>query len=248
MNEQITGAKIAMKRIALFTTVITVLIMGQMGCQKPPTRRETRQNKRFEAMKKTLVSADGTLEERLRAAEKLANMGEKATGAADAIIQVMGDENDVEKLRAHAIWALGKIYKSTEGSKLEVPDTVVSALQKALEDSSDLIRIRAVSSKARMFPDQEPEMKILLEIFDKSNDLKMEAARAAGCMGARGKEAVPVLIRELKNSVVGYHAACALGEIGPDAKEAIPVLTRMAGRGGVAGPAAREAIKLIKGE
>jgi HEAT repeat protein len=222
--------------------------MGQMGCQKPPTRRETRQNKRFEAMKKTLVSVDATLTERVRAAERLANMGEKATGAAGAIIQVMGNENNIEELRAHAVWALGKIYESTEGSKLEVPDTVVSALQKALEDSSDLVRIRAVLSKARIFPDQEPEMGILLEMFDKSNNLKMEAARAAACMGARGKGAVPVLIRELKSSAVGYHAACALGQIGPSAKEAIPALTRVAGSGGIAGPAAREAIKLINEE
>ncbi len=247
MNKQIAGAQIAMKRMALFTTAVTVLIMGQIGCEKPPTRRETRQDKRFEAMKKALVS-DGSLEERLIAAERLANMGEKATGASDAIIQVMGNENDIEELRAHAVWALGKVYKPTEGSKLEVPDTVVSALQKALEDSSDLVRIRAVLSKAMIFPDQEPEMEILLEMFNKSNDLKMEAARAASCMGARGKGAVPVLIRELKSSAVGYHAACALGKIGPDAKEAIPALTNVAGRGGPVGPAAREAIKLIKEE
>jgi len=236
-----------MKQAKFIAIAVFVLITGQMGCQKPPTRREVRQNKRFEAMKKALVS-DGNLEERLIAAERLANMGVKAIGAADAIIQVMGNENDIEELRAHAVWALGKIYKSTEGSKLEVPDTVVSALQKALEDSSDLVRIRAVLSKARIFPDQEPEMEILLEMFDKRNDLKMEAARAASCMGARGKGAVPVLIRELKNSAVGYHAACALGKIGPDAKEAIPALTNVAGGGGPAGPAAREAIKLINEE
>ncbi|MBL7219377.1 MAG: HEAT repeat domain-containing protein [Phycisphaerae bacterium] len=233
------------KQVKFIAIAVFVLITGQMGCQKSPTRREVRQNKRFEAMKKVLVS-DGNLEERFVTAERLANMGVKAIGAADAIIQVMGNENDTEELRAHAVWALGKIFKSTEGPKPAVPDTVVSALEKALEDSSDLVRIRAVLSKARIFPDQEPEMEILLEMFDKSNDLKMEAARAASCMGARGKGAVPVLIRELKNSVVGYHAACALGKIGPDAKEAIPALTNVAGSGGPAGPAAREAIKLIR--
>ena len=247
MNKQIAGALISVKRITLCATAITVLIMGQVGCQKPPTRREVRQDKRLEEMKKALVS-DGSLEERLIAAERLANMGAKAAGAAAAIIQVMGNDNDTEELRAHAVWALGKIFKSTEGSTLEVPDMVVSALQKALKDPSDLVRIRAVLSKARIFPDQEPEMEILLEMFDKNNDLKMEAARAAACMGPRGKGAVPVLIRELKNTVVGYHAACALGKIGPGAKEAIPALTRVAGSGGQAGPAAREAIKLINEE
>jgi len=247
MNKQIARAQSAVKRIAFSATVVTVLIMGQMGCQEPPTRREVRQRKRLEEMKKALVS-DGSLEERLIAAERLANMGAKATGAAAAIIQVMENKNDTEELRAHAVWALGKVFKSTEGSKPEIPDTVVSALQKALKDPSDLVRIRAVLSKARIFPDQEPEMEILLEMFDKNNDLKMEAARAAACMGPRGKGAVPVLIRELKNSVVGYHAACALGKIGPNAKEAIGALTSVAGRGGPVGPAAREAIELINEE
>ena len=75
--------------------------------------------------------------------------------------------------------------------------------------------------------------------------VRIEAAIAVVQMGPRGKGAVPALIAALDSSSVRRHAAYALGAIGPDASAAIGALTRISGRPGPIGAAARTAIERI---
>jgi HEAT repeat protein len=83
---------------------------------------------------------------------------------------------------------------------------------------------------------------------DAEISVRVTAAMALGNMGAAAQEAVPALIRALKDqdSQVRNWAATALGSIGPAAESAVPALKRAARIEG-SRPAAEEAIRKIRG-
>ena len=235
-----------MKQVTLFTTVVSVLIMGQIACQKPQSRRAARHDKRLEALTKALKS--DSREASIEAAEGLANMAGKAIDAVGALVETLGGED--AELRAYAAFALGKICQRGGGSTLPVPAAVVPALRKSLEDPDALVRVWSVLALFRVAPEADPEIKVIADVLEKKGnaDTRIQAAVAIKLMGPRGKDAVPALITALKSPSVSRHAAYALGAIGPDAKDAVTALTRVAGRGGDAGDAAQIAIEQIRGE
>ena len=235
-----------MKRVILFTTVVSVLIMGQIACQKPQSRRAARHDKRLEALTKALKSSKQ--EECIDAAEGLANMAGAAIDAVGALVEALSGEN--AELRAYAALALGKICQRGGGSTLEVPAAVVPALRKSLEDTDALVRVWSALALFRVAPEADPEIKVIADVLEKKGnvDVRIQAAVAVKLMGPRGKDAVPALITALKNRGVRRHAAYALGAIGPDAKDAVTALIRVAGSGGDAGDAAQIAIEQIRGE
>ncbi|MBT3201380.1 MAG: HEAT repeat domain-containing protein [Phycisphaerales bacterium] len=234
-----------MKRTALLAIAVFVLLTGHLGCDKaPPTRHAERQNKRLEALIAGLKSDSKT--NRIRAAEKLANMGSVASGAAADIIEAM-DSDDAE-LRAYAARALGRICQPAAGSAPPQADTVVPALRKKLADPDAMVRVWSAFSLFQILPDADPEIKVLADVVQTRGDAqaRIQAAVAIGEMGPRGKGAVPALIAALSSRSVNRHAAYALGMIGPDAKDAIGALLRLSGRSGPAADAARTALEHIR--
>ena len=221
-----------------------LLISGQIACEKPPNRRASRHDKRVEALKKALKSDN--LEESVKSAVKLSNMGPKAINAAGTLVEVMGGEN--AKLRAYAAFALGKICKSTGNSTSEIRDAVIPALRKTLEDPDDLVRAWSVLALFRVDPEADPAIEVISDLLEQKGDtdMRIQAAGVVVQMGPRGKGAVPALIKALGSPPVSRHAAYALGAIGPDAKDAIKALTRVVGMGGAAGDAAEVAIEQIR--
>jgi len=223
--------------------MVTLLIMGQIGCQKPQPRRAARHDKRFEALTTALKS--GSQEASIEAAETLANMGGEASGAVETLIEALGGEN--AELRAYAASALGKICRSAGGAKVVVPAAVVPALRKALEDPDGLVRVWSALALFRIAPEADPEIKVMADVLEKGKtQMRIQAAVAIVEIGPRGKAAVPALITALDSPAVSRHAAYALGAIGPDAKDAITALTGVAGTAGPAGDAARVALEQIR--
>lgn len=233
-----------MKRVTLFATVVFAMIVGQVGCRKPQTRRAARHDKRVEALTNALKS--GSQEASIEAAETLANMGGEAIGAVEALIEALGGEN--AELRAYAAGALGKICQRGDGSTFAVPDAVVPVLRKSLEDPDALVRVWSALALFRIAPEADPEIKVIADVLEKKGraQVRIQAAVAVVQMGPRGKAAVPALIAALGSPGVSRHAAYALGAIGADAKDAITALTRVVGRGGAAGDAAQIAIDQIR--
>jgi HEAT repeat protein len=222
---------------------VFVLVMGQIGCEEPQTRRDTRRDKRLETLTKALKSESPAVG--IKAAEALANMGSQAIGAVDALLEALGDDN--AGLRAHAAVALGKICRSERDSREEIPEAVVPALRNSLEDTDGLVRVWSVLALFRIVPQEDPEIKVISDALNSEApaQVRIEAAIAVVQMGPRGKGAVPALIAALDSSSVRRHAAYALGAIGPDASAAIGALTRISGRPGPIGAAARTAIERI---
>jgi len=228
---------LAMKQTVLAAMAICVTLAGQIGCSKPPTRREARRNKRVETLTKTLSGEDP--EAGVRAAEQLANMGPAAAGAAPALIDALGAESAM--VRAYAAAALGKICKSAGDA--------TRALRKSLEDPDGTVRVWSALALFRIEPDADPEIKVIADVLaDRKlpTQARIEAAVAVVQMGPKGKGAVKALIAALEKSTIRRHAAYALGAIGPDAGEAVDALRRVAGMPGPAGQAARTAIKQIQ--
>jgi hypothetical protein len=63
----------------------------------------------------------------------------------------------------------------------------------------------------------------LPEIYP-SGMIRLNAAAVVGRWGQLAKDAVPELVRLLRDDVADSNAALSLGQIGPDAREAIPAL------------------------
>jgi HEAT repeat protein len=233
-----------MKRITFLTMVGSVLMMGQIACEKPPTHREVRNTKRVDAQIAALKS--DSHDANIKAAEKLANMSERAIGAVDALIAALGDEN--AELRAYAALALGKICRPPADLTSPAHDAAVQALRKSLKDTDGLVRVWSALALFRIEPEAPPEIETIGEVVaNKGNtDVRIQAAVAIVQIGPRAKEAVGALITALSSPGVRRHAAYALGAIGPDAKEAIGALTRVSGGSGAAGDAAKTAIEQIR--
>jgi len=226
------------------TLLIVVFSIGLIGCEKPPSRREQRHTERVGSLAKALRSESHA--EGVKAAETLANLGDRAAGSASALVEALGAEN--AELRAHAARTLGKVFQHKGNSTPEVPDTVVPALRKSLEDDNALVRVWTALALFKIQPQADLEIKVLTDLLEKPGKalVRVEAAVAIVEMGPRAKDAVPALITALKSQRVSRHAAYALGAIGPDAGEAIPELTKLSGRSGAAADAARAALEQIR--
>jgi HEAT repeat protein len=239
-----------MKRITLFSIFLIfsilafVLIMGQIACEKPPTRRAVRRDKRVAALKTALKS--DSHETRVKAVEKLANMGPQALGAVEALIETLGDEN--AELRAYSALALGKICKPSADAGVPVPEAVVPALRSSMTDTDGLVRVWSALAMFRILPQAEPEIKVIADVLENmgKSQVRIQAAVAIIKIGPRAKDAVPALITALDSPGVRRHAAYALGAIGPEAGDAIGALTEVSRKGGAAGQAAKDAIEKIR--
>ncbi|HET6883430.1 MAG TPA: HEAT repeat domain-containing protein [Pirellulales bacterium] len=187
----------------------------------------------------------GSAQERVEAADELADLGPKAKAAAPALLKAAKDED--ARVRGHAAHALGQV-----GDKSEA---VVNGLFALATDSDALVRRAAIRAlKALRLPRKltMPKMVKALKSAEPA-----DAAAILASIAEAGEEALPFLIECLDDKEAGYWACLALGDMGPAAKDAVPKLIKLEQSGepqvrlqalvalGQIGPAAQAAIPLM---
>ncbi len=187
------------------------------------------------------------------AADVLREIGPEAKDAVPALIQLFNDRGWVtDDIRRTAAYALGEIGPASKGV---VPDLILELKEAAgikysaayalrnictgSECISELIELLkekngyAVWSAAKILG--QKGIYAVPPLFDilnnpHSDDLeKFGAVLAAGGLGPRARDTVPLLIAALKNKspAVRYKSADALGAIGQDAEDAVPYLLEL---------------------
>ena len=109
------------------------------------------------------------------------------------------------------------------GSEAVIPLTVL------LKDERVKIRRKAVSALEQLGTNASaatPQLILALEDSDPEGDVRWYATIAIGKIGLPAKEAIPSLIKRLRDEKSGIraYASWALGKMGLEAKDAIPVL------------------------
>jgi len=176
---------------------------------------------------------------RSEACQELSSLGFEGQEAVAVLITAL-NEDPVNWVRFAAAEALGKIGPAAEAS---VPD-LIRALQ---EDRLGVPR-EAATALGRLGAVQAiPALVAGLEHEDR--DVQVASAAALGEIGPAAAQAVPALIKALRDQAnwhVGREAAVALGRIGDPT--ALPALREAAGhKVGHVREAAAEAIKTIEG-
>ena len=141
---------------------------------------------------------------RCSVAEALGLIGPDAKDAVPALVEALKDENI--NVRRYAAGALGQIGSNAKEA--------VSALVQALKDNNDGVRRY---EETWLHPKKE----------DGPSRLRRSIVEALDRIGPEAKEAVPLIVRSLKDDYdpnVRVAAAEALGEIGSEAKEAVSAL------------------------
>lgn len=149
-----------------------------------------------------------------------------------ALIQTLKSEDAYD--RQNAACALGQIGPSARQA--------VPALIRSLKDTDNKVRISAFWALHYIEPavaSKEVVGPLIEAMGDNNESVQIDAAKALGAIGPAAEEAVPSLIKTLKNKTEGeashplfglsllIEAARALGEIGPAAKESVPALIKL---------------------
>ena len=166
---------------------------------------------------------------RSAAATALGEIGPDAKDAVPALVEALKDENI--NVRRYAAGALGQIGSNAKEA--------VSALVQALKDNNDGVRRY---EETWLHPKKE----------DGPSRLRRSIVEALGRIGPEAKEAVPLIVRSLKDDYdpnVRVAAVEALGEIGSEATEAVPALVEaLEDYDSEVGQRAAKALKKIKGK
>ena len=151
----------------------------------------------------------------LAALRGLSAIGNRGLAAVPALTKKLLDKN--EQVRRFAALALGAV-----GSKEAVP-----ALRRALRDRSSDVRIEAANALLKFDSANRGSWEVLKEELQSQRAWPREqAAFSLGELGLPAEEAVPLLVKLLKDDFVRVRAAAAeaLGKIGPAAAVALPDL------------------------
>ncbi|MCE9544569.1 MAG: HEAT repeat domain-containing protein [Planctomycetia bacterium] len=153
-------------------------------------------------------------EARSAAAMELADRGEQAAPAVDALRKHLKD-SDAE-VRAHAARALGHIGKA---SMPAVEDLVHN-----LTDPSLHVRRSTVQALRRIKPGPEKVVPLMLSaLSDKDPAVVLSALNS---LAEEGEAVVPPMIQALKDPRTAYWACLVLSDVGPPAKDAVPQLIK----------------------
>ncbi|HEX7448794.1 MAG TPA: HEAT repeat domain-containing protein [Pirellulales bacterium] len=189
--------------------------------------------------------AGASADERVKAADGLADLGGSAKSAVPALVKALGDSDAA--VRGHAAYALGQI--GDQGS------AVVNGLVALATDRDALVRraaIRALRSLRLPHNVVIPKMVKTLK-----SAAPAEAAAILSTLAEAGREAVPFLVECLDDQDASYWACLALAQIGPDAKAAVAKLASLEQREepevrlqalvalGEIGPDARSALPVV---
>ena len=157
------------------------------------------------ALTKSLNDPDTNV--RANAILALAKMESAAEPAVDQLIQAVGSDESVIVLNAvNALGAIGtKAWRAS------------STIRKRLDDNTDTVRQAAVANLIRIAPpDQFRTLVPTIEgvLNDERHWLvRREAIRVSGQLGGVAKPVVPVLFKELKQSVNRRYAVTSLNQI-----------------------------------
>lgn len=176
-------------------------------------------------------------EVRRAAAKGLADAGAEAKPAVSALGDAVKKDKDmfVRRFAAQALGALG------EDARDAIP-----ALATALNDEKKEVAEASANALGKIGPSAVPALMDVLKtgkgvvVAKKPKggkqpasegvnaSLKRKAVESLGLIGPPAKEAVPVLMQNLKDKDIATEVAITLGKIGPDAKEAVPALKDIA--------------------
>jgi HEAT repeat protein len=151
------------------------------------------------------------LQERESAVVTLGSMGKDAKQAAPALVELLKDEEI--SVRREAAWALGEI----EAEAKDAAPALISALKDMDFFDQAGKTLEKMGVKALPF--------LIRALNDKNDDVRSRVIKAIGKLGPEAVEAVPALIKVVKeDKFVSLEAAGTLGDIGPKAAAAIPAL------------------------
>jgi serine/threonine protein kinase len=151
-----------------------------------------------------------------QAINALADFGQEAKNAIPDLIKLLKSQDD--QISSSAWNALVKV-----GSEAVVP------LTDLLKDERVKIRRKAVSALEQIGAgslEATTQLILALEDLDPEGDVRWYATIAIGKIGLPAKDAIPSLIKRLRDEKSGIraYASWALGKMGLEAKDAIPVL------------------------
>lgn len=192
------------------------------------------------ALAEALKDEDGDV--RMESAEALGEIGPDSRAAIPSLINAMGDES--EGVRGTAVDALKKIG----------PECVPQLIE-AFGNKNSSVAAISIDALRKFGPDARPAIPHLTRLLlqYENEDIRTRAARA---LGAIGPDAIPSLLKALKdgNAEVRGCAAAGFYEMGANGEEAVPELaaalhdsnaevrTRIAEALEKIGPAAKAAI------
>jgi HEAT repeat protein len=158
--------------------------------------------------------------DKVKALDELGARGEKAADAAQfymlyktAIEALLKDKS--AKVRAHAALALGLIGPKAKES--------ATALAELLKDPDATVRRTAVRAVRAIHPGSKVLIPLCVRLLEDPDPAIR--VRILSALADSGVEAVPGLIKGLKDDKFAFWALIVLRDIGPAAKDAIPAIT-----------------------
>lgn len=155
---------------------------------------------------------------RWNAAEILGKSGEESEKVSGALLRALEDPD----LHVRTVAAESVAKVNTDAAR------AVPALTQLLESDAAVPVIRALSVYREHARPALEKLLVIMQDRSLPSEVRWNAVRTVGKMGAAGVDAVPVLIRLMKDDepTVREHAAEAVGDIGPPARDAIPALVQ----------------------
>lgn len=158
---------------------------------------------------------------KFQAINNLAEFGQDAFIAIPRLIELLKSQDD-------------QISPSACNALVKIGSEAVRPLANLLEDESVEIRRKAVSALEQIGTDASaatPHLILALEDPDPEGDVRWYATIAIGKIGLPAREAIPSLIKRLRDEKAGIraYASWALGKMSLEAKDAIPVLLETLG-------------------
>jgi HEAT repeat protein len=150
-------------------------------------------------------------EARLQDIDKMGTQADKAA-AISQLTEALKDGSPA--VRAHAARALGEIGPAAKPA--------AAALVALIADPDPAVRRQAIKALYAIRPGQEVTLPLFIKLLEDSDPgVRM---RVLGAISEHGAEAVPPLIKALKNDKACYWVCLILRDIGPAAKDAVPAL------------------------
>jgi HEAT repeat protein len=153
----------------------------------------------------------------LKSIDELGQLGPRASGAVDMLLESLKDES--AEVRAHAARALGEIGPSARPA--------VKALVELLKDPDETVRRQAIRAVLSIKPEPGTVIPLCIKLLEDSD--AGVRVRVLNAIADAGPEAVPGLIKALKNENAAYWACLVLREMGAPAKAAVPALIETLG-------------------
>jgi HEAT repeat protein len=194
---------------------------------------------------------------RAAAAQALGKSGARSRDAVSALVEALNDEvagvavaaeRALATIGKPAVPALVKLIESKTERKVVTGLTILIAIGPAAKDaipsirtllsSNDLaFKLGAARALVTIDPTDATADRALLELLklpDEQRDSRLRAAEILSLRGSKGKDAVPLLrktLRETRDDRIQARMMFALWSIGPEAKAAIPDLLSLANPG-----------------